>query len=423
MKKYLLLLLFVPLTALGATQGVSFNTVTKQVLQTDLDFTMDDLTSDTGAFATTLTLGGSPVGTSANNLSFFAATTSAQLASKISDETGSGALVFGTSPTIVTPTIASFANATHTHQSAAGGGTLDAAAIAAGTVATARLGSGVADNTKFLRGDSTWQVPAGGGGSAPVGTMVNVGNNIVGGIPVAADTTDTNYVPSSVTISGGTNLLAGTVHGTNQVSGGRFIGTGPTADSRIDVPDDDETHYFGFQANNTTTTSVNLVGPAAPFTGFALFTASGTNWTPAAATTVDFVVAYPNFQTNAAITITTTTITNKMFDLHDDVHVLTDNTTIATDCSIAMNFLVELGGNRTLGAPTNGKGGRFYTFDVVQDATGNRTLSLATNFVFGTDITGITLSTNATYLDSIRVQCSSRNTNVFYVKGFVRGYP
>ena len=53
-----------------------------------------------------------------------ASMTSAQLAAKVSDETGSGALVFGTSPTIVTPTIASFANAVHDHEDAAGGGLL-----------------------------------------------------------------------------------------------------------------------------------------------------------------------------------------------------------------------------------------------------------------------------------------------------------
>jgi hypothetical protein len=40
----------------------------------------------------------------ANPLSQFASTTSAQLAGVISDETGSGALVFGTSPALVTPT-------------------------------------------------------------------------------------------------------------------------------------------------------------------------------------------------------------------------------------------------------------------------------------------------------------------------------
>lgn len=46
---------------------------------------------------------GTTVAMVADNLSVFAATSSAQLAGVISDETGSGALVFGTSPTIATP--------------------------------------------------------------------------------------------------------------------------------------------------------------------------------------------------------------------------------------------------------------------------------------------------------------------------------
>lgn len=41
--------------------------------------------------------------------------------------------------TLTTPTIGSFANATHTHQNAAGGGWLDASAIGSGTLALARL--------------------------------------------------------------------------------------------------------------------------------------------------------------------------------------------------------------------------------------------------------------------------------------------
>jgi hypothetical protein len=54
--------------------------------------------------------------------------------------TGTGStIVMSGSPTITTPTIASFANANHTHQNSAGGGTLDAAAIGSGTIATARL--------------------------------------------------------------------------------------------------------------------------------------------------------------------------------------------------------------------------------------------------------------------------------------------
>ena len=49
--------------------------------------------------------GGGGDALTANPLSQFAATTSAQLAGVISDETGSGALVFATSPTLVTPTL------------------------------------------------------------------------------------------------------------------------------------------------------------------------------------------------------------------------------------------------------------------------------------------------------------------------------
>jgi hypothetical protein len=78
---------------------------------------------------------------------------------KLSNVTGSDKAAPGTNATLVTPTIASFVNATHTHQNAAGGGTLDAAAIASGTIATARLGSGSATSATFLRGDQTYATP------------------------------------------------------------------------------------------------------------------------------------------------------------------------------------------------------------------------------------------------------------------------
>jgi hypothetical protein len=55
-----------------------------------------------GAGFTTLL---APYALKASPLSQFASTTSAQLSSIISDETGSGSLVFGTSPTIATPNI------------------------------------------------------------------------------------------------------------------------------------------------------------------------------------------------------------------------------------------------------------------------------------------------------------------------------
>ena len=49
---------------------------------------------------------------------------------------------------------------------------IDASDITTGTIATARLASGTANNTTFLRGDQTWAVPSGGGGgSSPVITV------------------------------------------------------------------------------------------------------------------------------------------------------------------------------------------------------------------------------------------------------------
>ncbi len=52
--------------------------------------------------------------------------------------------------------------AAHTHP---------ASDIVSGTLATARLGSGTADATKYLRGDQTWATPAGTGEAFPVGSV------------------------------------------------------------------------------------------------------------------------------------------------------------------------------------------------------------------------------------------------------------
>lgn len=125
----------------------------------------------------------------ATNLSGLAASTSAHLAGILSDETGTGVVVFNTSPTIVTPTIASFVNATHTHLNAAGGGTLDAAAIGSGVIAIARLATGTPTGSKFIRDDGVLAVPAGGGGgSTPTGTGFY---HVTGGVMDTAAITET----------------------------------------------------------------------------------------------------------------------------------------------------------------------------------------------------------------------------------------
>lgn len=111
-------------------------------------------------------------------LAVFAPTTSAQLSTLLTDETGSGPAVFGTSPTLTTPTIGSFANANHDHSGGAGGGQLNASNVfSAGIVPPANIITGGVINLRCLRVDGTGNIVAhsadcgsgeGGGGDALV---------------------------------------------------------------------------------------------------------------------------------------------------------------------------------------------------------------------------------------------------------------
>lgn len=70
-----------------------------------------------------------------------------------------------TNKTLVTPSVASFAQAQHNHQDGAGGGQLAASSVftmTGGQIKTSVLGTGTASPTTFLRGDNSWAVPAGG---------------------------------------------------------------------------------------------------------------------------------------------------------------------------------------------------------------------------------------------------------------------
>ncbi len=124
-----------------------------------------------------------------SNLTAHAATTSAQLASVISDETGTGSLVFNTNPTIVTPTIASFTNATHNHTNSAGGGTLTSAAVsdfteaaqdAVGAMFSSNTESGISvtydDATNKVNFDVNDPVISIDGDVAGSATMTDLGN-------------------------------------------------------------------------------------------------------------------------------------------------------------------------------------------------------------------------------------------------------
>ncbi len=104
-------------------------------------------------------LGGGGDALTSNPLSQFAATTSSQLKGVISDETGSGALVFATSPTLVTPTIGA-ASATSVNKVAL-------TAPATGSTITVADGKTLtASNTLTLTGTDGSSVAFGAGGTA-----------------------------------------------------------------------------------------------------------------------------------------------------------------------------------------------------------------------------------------------------------------
>ena len=73
---------------------------------------------------------------------------------------------------------------------------------------------------------------------------------------------------------------------------------------------------------------------------------------------------------------------------------LTDAATIAVDMATFINATVTLGGNRTLGNPTNTKNGQSGVIEIVQDGTGSRTLAYGTSWEFAGG-TAPTLSTTA----------------------------
>lgn len=129
------------------------------------------------------------VALSVNNLGFFASTTSLQLAGVISDETGSGVLVFGTSPTITTSIVAGSASMDIFNTTAATINAFGAATtLAIGNVATGAqtvnmFGGSTASSTYNFAGGATSSgntktINIGTGGVAGSTTVINLGSSV-----------------------------------------------------------------------------------------------------------------------------------------------------------------------------------------------------------------------------------------------------
>ncbi len=93
---------------------------------------------------------------------------------------------------------------------------------------------------------------------------------------------------------------------------------------------------------------------------------------------------------------------------------LVDAATVAIDSSLANNFNLTLGGNRTLGVPTNMVAGRSGVISVRQDITGTRTLAYSWPFMFPSGIAPV-LSTGKLVLDQLNYMINSYGTSAVTV--------
>lgn len=162
-------------------------------------FTVAAASGNTAIAGTLGVTGAITAGSYTNDLSAFAATTSAQLAGVISDETGSGALVFATSPTLVTPNVG-VATATSINK---------VALTAPASSATLTISDGktlTASNTVTVTATDGATIAAGGGITSGVESKARTtGTNTSGGDANATIT----YKRSGSIVTFAGNLLAG----------------------------------------------------------------------------------------------------------------------------------------------------------------------------------------------------------------------
>ena len=199
---------------------------------------------------------------------------------------------------------------------------------------------------------------------------------------------DTSTTPATLKIRNAANDgfitlgTASTNFGLVSASGATFTGDITlNAQSDVRFADSDSSNYVALQAPATVSSNVTFTLPSADGTANqALKTDASGN--------LGF----------ASFLLATETTNGQVVTggVRGAITTLTDAATIAIDMDDNNNFKVVLGGNRTLGNPTNVVEGQTGFIEVHQDGTGNRTLGYGTNYRFVGGASGLpTVTTTA----------------------------
>jgi hypothetical protein len=127
------------------------------------------------------------------------------------------------------------------------------------------------------------------------------------------------------------------------------------------------------------------------------FTGTPAAPTAAAATSTTQLATTAFVNTNYAALATVNTFAKAV---RGSIVALTDAATVAVDASLGNYFSVTLGGNRTLGNPSNLVAGQGGSIIITQDGTGSRTLAYSSNWKFAGG-TAPVLTTTAAAVDRL----------------------